>query len=164
MTRLGRILDLLMGALAFLGGALLIFALLAVCLDVIMRYFFNSPISWVLQVSEYILLYVPFLAAAYVLKQDGHIRVDILLNRLSPKTQTAFNLGASILGVLIISVVTYYGAKVTWEQYRDGIVTIEHVKMPQFMITLAIPLGSALFSIQFVRRAVGYYRRLKSPE
>ncbi|MGD8561941.1 MAG: TRAP transporter small permease [Desulfarculaceae bacterium] len=161
MARLGRILDLLANGFAFISGLMVIFALLAVSIDVVMRYFFNSPIPWVLQVSEYILLYVPFLAAAYVLRSESHIKVDILLNHLSPRLQALLNLIASILGFAVIGTVTYYGARVTWDAYERGLVTMEHVKMPQFIVYLAVPLGSVLFAAQFLRRARKYYLEMK---
>jgi len=56
----GRILDIILVGFAWFAGSLMIFSLVSVCIDVVMRYFFNSPSGWILQISEYILLYIPF--------------------------------------------------------------------------------------------------------
>ena len=52
------------------SAATLIFVamMLVVCAEVLLRYGFNSPISWVVEISEYALLWITFLGAAWVLR------------------------------------------------------------------------------------------------
>lgn len=158
MRRLGFFLDRTITGLAWLAGGLMVLAILMVCLDVVMRYFFSNPIGGVLQFSEYVLLYIPFLGAAYVLKDDGHIKIDIVLNRLSPRVQAALNLVTSAVGFLVLSTLTYYGCVITWDYYRRGVPTLKYYKIPEFLVIVVIPLGCFLFALQFIRRAHGYYR------
>jgi len=158
MRRIGSFLDRVMSGLAWLAGWLMMFALLMVCVDVVMRYFFNSPIGGVLQFSEYVLLYIPFLAAAHVLKDDGHIKIDIILNRLSPKVQAALNMVTSLFGTLVLLVLTWYGAYITFDYCRRGVPTLKYYKIPEFLVIMVIPLGCFLFALQFIRRACSYYR------
>ncbi|MBN2125959.1 MAG: TRAP transporter small permease [Deltaproteobacteria bacterium] len=161
MSRIGTILDKVMTGLAWLGGVLMILAILMVCTDVVMRYFFSSPIGGVLQFSEYILLYIPFLAAAYVLKEDGHIKIDIILNRLSPRRQALVNTVTSALGSVVLLVLTYYGAFITLDYYRRGVPTLKYYKIPEFLVVMIIPIGCLLFSVQFVRKTFNHYRSLR---
>jgi C4-dicarboxylate transporter DctQ subunit len=126
--------------------------------DVVLRYFFNSPIGGVLQFSEYVLLYIPFLAAAYVLKDDSHIRIDIILNRLSPKVQAALNMVTSVFGILVLLALSYYGTYITFDYYRRGVPTLKYYKIPEFLVIMVIPLGCFLFALQFIRKAYAYYR------
>ena len=56
---------------AILAGVLLIFLMLSVTLEVGLRYFLGRPTSWVVEICGYTLLYIPFLAAAWVLRTDG---------------------------------------------------------------------------------------------
>ena len=145
--------DWLVSAFALLAGVLMVFALVSVCVDVILRYFFNMPLPWVLQICEYILLYIPFLAAAYVLREEGHIRIDILLNRLGHRSRTRINTITSILGSMVLFVLAYYGALITLDYYRRGVPAIKYLKIPEFLIIGVIPLGCFLFAVQFLRRA-----------
>jgi C4-dicarboxylate transporter DctQ subunit len=158
MTRIGSFLDKVMNGLAWLAGWLMMFALIMVCVDVVLRYFFNSPIGGVLQFSEYVLLYIPFLAAAYVLKDDSHIRIDIILNRLSPKVQAALNMVTSVFGILVLLALSYYGTYITFDYYRRGVPTLKYYKIPEFLVIMVIPLGCFLFALQFIRKAYAYYR------
>ena len=46
---------------ASLSGIILLFVTFSIFIDVIMRYFFNSPSIWVTEVSTYLFLYIIFL-------------------------------------------------------------------------------------------------------
>ena len=153
-----------MAGFAWLAGLLLAFALITVCIDVVLRYFFNRPTGWVLQFSEYILLYIPFLAAAFVLREEGHIRIDILLNRFNLKNQLLLNLVTSILGCLVLLVITYYGTFVSIDFYRRGVPTLKYVKIPEYLVIMVIPVGCFLFAVQFIRRAHKYFKALEGCE
>ena len=160
--KIDRILDRILVGLAWFSGALMIFSLVSVCVDVVMRYFFNSPSGWILQISEYILLYIPFLSAAYVLKEDGHIKVDIILNFLSKKTEAMLNTVTSILGAIVLFILTYYGVIVTFDFYVRKVPTLKYLKIPEFLVIIVIPVGCFLFALQFIRRANKYYQKYKN--
>jgi TRAP-type C4-dicarboxylate transport system permease small subunit len=57
----GKIYDLIVTALAVMAGILLVFMILSVSWEVITRYFLNNPTIWVIEISEYTLLYLTFL-------------------------------------------------------------------------------------------------------
>jgi TRAP-type C4-dicarboxylate transport system permease small subunit len=139
--------------MAWFAGILLIFSLLTVCMDVGLRYFFNSPTGWVLQISEYILLYIPFLGATIVLKEDRHIRVDIILDRLDSKAQSFMNVIASVIGFCVLSILAYYGSCLTLDYYKRGVPTLDYIKMPEFLVIIIIPIGCFFLAIEFLRRA-----------
>jgi len=153
--------DMVIVCSTWFSGILMIFALISVCIDVVLRYFFNSPTGWVLQISEYILLYIPFLSAAYVLKEDGHIKVDILLGFLSPKTQALFDVVTSALGAGVLLVLTYYGTIVSCAFYIRKVITLKYLKIPEFLVVMAIPIGCLMFALQFIRRANKGYREYR---
>ncbi len=153
LEALGRGFDRLIVIFAWIAGGLMMFALVAVCVDVLMRYFFSRPLPWVLQISEYILLYIPFLAAAYVLREESHIRIDILLNRLGRRTRDRVNAVTSVLSCGVLLVLAYYGAYITVNYYQRGVPTIKYLKIPEFLVIAVIPAGCFLFALQFLRRA-----------
>jgi TRAP-type C4-dicarboxylate transport system permease small subunit len=55
--------------LAAIVGLSLLFAMVAVSADVVGRYFLAAPIGWVLELTEYILLYTPFLGMAWLVRR-----------------------------------------------------------------------------------------------
>jgi TRAP-type mannitol/chloroaromatic compound transport system permease small subunit len=58
---------------------------LAICYDVFMRYLFAKPTSWAFEVTYMVYGVYAILGAAYCHYLKGHVRMDLLYNRLSPK-------------------------------------------------------------------------------
>ena len=162
LSTAGRVFDGIIEGFAWLAGFLMLFSLTSVCVDVALRYFFNKPTGWVLQVSEYILLYIPFMAAAFVLREDGHIRVDIILNRLGSKAQELLNTLTSILASAVLLVLTYYGGYITLDFYQRNVPTLKYLKIPEYLVVAIIPVGCFLFALQFLRRALRSYGKFKA--
>ena len=114
LTRITRILDRLMDSFAFLACVLLGFIAFSICLEVVMRYLLNRPLVWVVEVSEYGLLYITFLGAAWLLRSNEHVTMDFLLNRLEGRNLAMLNMITSILGAIVCLVLVWYGVKITW--------------------------------------------------
>jgi TRAP-type C4-dicarboxylate transport system permease small subunit len=157
MTSLGKtagsIFDFVLAAFAFLSGAILAFLMFAVCWDVIARAVAGKPLQWVLEYSEYGLLYMCFLSTAWVLKKDRHVVSDLLLVALSRKTQAIFNTITSLMGGVVCLILTYIGWGVAWEKLQTGSYEPTIMQPPDFPLYLVIPVGFLLLTIQFARRA-----------
>jgi len=148
--------DSILKICAFLSGLLLIFTTLSVCIEVVMRYVFNQPLTWVDEITEYILLYITFLGTAWLLKKDEHVIIDLLLVRLREKSRVILGVVASALCILSCSALVWYGARVAWDHYQRGVYNPTLLEFPKGPIIAIIPVGSLLLLIQFLRRMVGY--------
>jgi TRAP-type C4-dicarboxylate transport system permease small subunit len=154
-AKIGRIFDKIIGAFSFIAGLILAFILLSVCFDVFMRYFFNRPLQWVVELTEYALLYITFLGTAWLLKREGHINVDVFLALLGPRTQAGLKVFSSLIGIIVSFCLVWYGTAVAWENYRDGIYNITVLEFPKAPLLAIIPIGSLILLAQFIRRAYG---------
>lgn len=137
------------------SGILVIFAALIINVGIITRTFLNLPIPWVPEISGYILLYITFLVAAWVLKEEGHVKMDIVLSKLSPKGQFMMNTITSAISAIVSLILAWYGAKVTLDLFRTGYFTTSILELPKFIFTISIFVGCFLLSIQFIRRTFG---------
>jgi TRAP-type C4-dicarboxylate transport system permease small subunit len=155
---LNRIYNSIIGLGALLAGLLLIFLMLSVTLDVALRYFFGHPTSWVVEIAGYSLLFIPFLVAAWVLKRDGHVTMDLLLQRLGPKTQALFNAITSFVSALICLIITWHGIRVTLYFFKLGYKTPTVLMLPKSIIISIIFIGSFFLSIQFLVKAYGQWK------
>ena len=139
---------------AFLAAVLLVFVTLAVTYEVITRYLFASPTTWVIEITEYCLLFITFLGMAWVLKNEWHVKVDLVLNLLNPRAQALVNTMTSILGVLISLALCWYGGRVSWDVFVRDYYQFAVLKIPYVYVISVIPIGSLLLLIQFLRRTV----------
>ena len=155
LVKIGRILDKIMEIFAFLAGLILAFILLSVCLEVFMRYFLNRPLQWVVELTEYALLYITFLGTAWLLKRGGHINVDIFLSLLSSRNRAGLKIFSSLIGIIVSFCLVWYGFAVSWEHFQDGIYNITLLEFPKAPLLAIIPIGSLILLAQFIRRAYG---------
>lgn len=156
LTKVTAIFDRTISLLAFLAAILLILIMLSVSAEVFMRQSLARPIVGVLEITEISLLFITFLGAAWVLKIDKHVKIDLLLNRLNPRAQALLNMITSILCTIGCLIITWYGVRVTWDYFRSGYYFSTPLETPQFVILCVIPIGSFLLVIQFLRRTYEY--------
>jgi len=144
-----RVLNYLAGA-----GATLIFGMmLIVSLEVVMRYILHRPQIWVVEVGEYILVWLTFLGAAWILRDEGHVKVDILYDRVSPKLQALFGIVSSLLGMFVCLIFFLYGSRVVWDMFKSWeLDPRSQIGMPKGPLLIIIPLCSLPLFIQFAKR------------
>jgi C4-dicarboxylate transporter DctQ subunit len=144
-----RVLDLL----AALAGLILVFIVTAVCYTVARRYLFTQTTIWITQTTEYALLWIVFLATAWLLREGGHITTDILTFQLPAKPRRMLEGLMMIVGGLACGLLLYLGLEHTRECLAGGVTDVRAVTVPKAAVFIVIPLGSLLLTIQFFRMA-----------
>lgn len=159
MNRLLRILAA--GENIAAAGATLLFVgmTVSICAEVLLRYGFNSPISWVVEISEYSLLWITFLGGSWVLRNGGHVRVDILLQYLSPAALRVCGIFSSAAGALTSAILLGFGAHATYSAMMRGAFKPTGIDVPTWMVIVVIPTGGLLLTLRFARLFVEYWTR-----
>ena len=160
----GSAFDRIIGLLAFLAGIIIVLMMIAISLGVIFRFTPLGSMVWIIEITDYCLLWITFLATAWVLKLDGHVKMDMLLNRLKPGNQNRVNLITSMAGAVACLILTFFSVKVTWEHFQTDHLFTRYLDVPSYPILAIIPIGSLLLFIQFVRRTSGYIKSGKISE
>jgi TRAP-type C4-dicarboxylate transport system permease small subunit len=142
----------LLGALVFMVGA-----------DMSLRYLFDRPLGWVKEISEYIILFIPFLVAAWILESDGHIKMDLLIDAVRPRMRNILNALTHSVSALVVLVLAVFSLRVTLEFYRTGHFTATLLRLPKFIFIAVIFLGFAAVFLQLVRKVVGFVMNLRKP-
>lgn len=156
--KLANFFDRIIDLMTVVAGILLICALLMVSGAIASRYFLGRPIGWVVEITEYIILYIAFLVAAWVLKKEEHVKMDMVLNQLNRRAQSLLNVITSAISTIVCFIIIWFGTKVARELYQTGYFTPTLLELPKFLIIGIIPLGSVLLFIQFVRRTYNYWK------
>ena len=162
-TKITFIFDLISDFCAGLAGFTVAFMIASVCAEIVMRYFLNRPLAWVVQVNETSLLFLTFLGVAWVQKKGFHVKVDILFNYLKPSTVTILNTIASITGAIVCLVLVWYGAQEAWDASVRGLRMIDSPRLPSGPIIAIIPIGSFLWFIQFLRDTYKCLSKWRAP-
>ena len=157
----GAIVDRINGIFLALSCLVLLFIVISVSVNVILRYVFNSPIMWIVPITENCLLYITFLAAAWVLQRNEHVSLDLLISHLSPHRQAFLQVVNCAIGLAICLVITWFGTKVTWADFMSGALQATITRIPKASVLFIIPVGSLLLSIEFLRKGYTRYKTWK---
>ena len=147
--------DYLLDAMAYMAGVLIFAITFFVCGSVLIRYLGFRPPIWVLQFTEYGLLWFTFLAAAWLLRHKGHIRIDTLTSRLRPKGQKTIQVVDDVLGLIISMVIVIFGTVHTIELAQKGIMEVKGLTVPKAPFFVIIPIGGLVLALQFARNIAG---------
>ena len=161
--KIDRILDGIIKFFGIIAGILLMTMALIVTYNVVMRYFIGKPPVWAIETTEYILVFATFLAAAWVLKHDGHVKIDIVVVRFSQKGQHVLNVVVSFLGIVACGLLAWHGIKATYSLYTREVIVIKMIPWPKWILVAPIPIGIFLTLTQFVRNFVALVRGRSVP-
>jgi TRAP-type C4-dicarboxylate transport system permease small subunit len=145
--------DRLSDIMAALAGVILVFITAAVCYTIGMRYLFTKTTIWLMQTTEYALLWIVFLATTWLLREKGHIRTDVIYTHLNEKTKRYLDCIMSIIGGGACAFLVYFGIDYVRECIIKGITDVRGVTIPKWIIFVIIPIGSIFLTIQFFRMA-----------
>lgn len=151
--------DHILDSFAVIAGCLFLFSTVSTCFEVVMRYFFLKPTNWILEINEFILYIAPFVASAWILKHDDHVKMDLLIGSLPQAHRAILNGITSILGAIICLILAWFGGRVTLDSFQTGYLTATgYIRIVRGYIMLFGVLGFVLIAVQFVRRAISYFK------
>jgi len=164
-VKLWSIFDRATDVLAIAGAVILTYTIVAISYDVFSRYLLNRPLLWVFETGEYALLYITYLGAAWVMRDDKHIKVDVVLNRLPPKVKLWVSIITSIIVAASLLLVTWAGINITLYSIEHHLFYHSIMRPPKAIMTGIVPLACLLLFIQFLRRIYAYFKGWEvSPE
>ncbi len=159
LKKLTAIFDRLIEILAIFTAALIVFLMLMICVEVSMRYLLNRPITGIIEIAEYCLLFITFLPAVWVLKKEGHVAIDIVLSMCKPRTRDMVNAVNSAICAVMSIILAWFGIRVTWEQFAFDVHFSTALMPPAYIIVAVVPFIYLLLIIQFGRRAHKFLRQ-----
>jgi TRAP-type transport system small permease protein len=86
-------------AISIAGMAILVFG------NVVLRYVFNSGITWSEEMSRYLFVWLIFFGAIGALKDKDHLKVDIIIEKLPPMGKKIAFILSNVLMLIILWIV-----------------------------------------------------------
>jgi TRAP-type mannitol/chloroaromatic compound transport system permease small subunit len=119
------------------------------------RYGLNMSSNAWLEIQWYLFSLVFMLAAGYTLKHNGHVRIDVVYGRLSPRGRAWIDLVGHLLFLLpMAALIAWLGWSGFHTSYRIGEISPDAGGLLRWPVKLAIPLGFLLLALQGVAEAL----------
>lgn len=119
-----------------------------VFVQVILRYVFLSPLSWIEELARYLLVWISCFGAAYAVRKGEHIAVMFLNNMFKGYMKSALTIFIHILVIILFMVCFMKGIGLSIRQWN---VVTPALQIPRTLPYLGIPISFAimlLFSLE----------------
>ena len=153
MRRFFRLYDTAIDGLAWLCGAALAAVFVMIIVAVTLRTLRIGEPDWILPTTEYAMLFIGTLGAPWLLRERGHVVIDVVRLAVSPAARrvmaTIVALGSTILFALLV----YFAVPVlraNWGEYE-----MRAYMMPKALLVAPVALAFALLGIGFFRALIG---------
>ena len=143
-----------------------LFLVILIGVDVVLRYLFNWNSSANQEMEWHLFAALFLLGAAFSLKHDKHVRVDVFYARFSNKNKALVNLiGTAIFLLPFCLVVMWTSIPFVLDSWQINESSAEPGGLPyRFIIKSTIPLGAGLLFLQAVSLLLSSLTTWLTPE
>jgi TRAP-type C4-dicarboxylate transport system permease small subunit len=147
-----RAIDRLARSLGFAGQLVLLFMVVTICYDVVMRYLFVAPTTWSLEVNTFLIVFLAVIPAADALNADAQLRISFLADRLPLAPRRLLHVLTCLLGAGFCAIMVWKGGAMTLQalQYDERLST--PLGTPMALPYALLPVGFAVLGLTFLAR------------
>ena len=135
----------------FVGNFVAYWSVIAVIVyyyEVVARYVFNSPTNWAHE-SMFLMFGMQYLlAGGYVLRNHGHVRVDVFYANFSARNKAAVDVATSVFFFIFAMTMAWTGWTFFMDSYNASEVSFTEWAIQYYPIKFSIPLGATLLLLQ----------------
>lgn len=121
--------------------------------DVVARYLFAAPTVWAGDLAEYTLLVATFFGGPWLVRHNGHITVEVAIERLPRRTRATLRCIVFALAAIACALFAWFALTKTVQFYDLGRVAPKSWEIPLWLPYASMPLGAALMAVECFRQA-----------
>lgn len=141
----------------FVGEFVSYWSLIAVFVyyfEVIARYVFNSPTNWAHEAMFLMFGMQYLLSGAYALREDSHVRVDVIYMLLSERARVVTDIVTSVFFFIFTATLLVTGAIFAMDAINVMEVSFTEWAIQYWPVKITIALGAALILLQGIARLI----------
>lgn len=144
--------------ISYIAGLSVISMMLLICSDVVLRYF-GHPIPGTYEIVGFLGAVVISFAMAYTSVEKSHIAVDILVQRLSRRTQAILEGITSLFSFVLFGIITRQCQIYAMELRHSGEVSLT-LGLPVYPVVVGIAIGCGFLCIVLLFDVIKAVRRI----
>lgn len=122
--------------------------------QVVMRYVFNSGLSWALELTTVFFAFMIFVGISYGVRVGSHIGVDALVKLLGHNARRTVSVVAVLLSLLYVGLVLT-GASTYVLKMKDAGIEFEDMPIERWQVLAIMPIGYLLTGWRFLQILTG---------
>jgi TRAP-type transport system small permease protein len=141
-----RATSLTVTASAAVAGVVLVALMLLTVADVVGRYFFNSPLNGVFDLTQFSVLIMTFLSFAYCGFRGAHVMIELLYDRIPKGAQFICRRGSNAVGAVLFAVIAWRAVIQSFD-VREFNETSQLLTIPFWPFYYVVAFGAGLFAL-----------------
>ena len=122
---------------------------LVMAYNVLLRYMFRTGSVAMQELEWHLMAPICMLGLSYAILHDGHVKVDILYGRFSPKVQRVIDLISAVMVVVVVAILLKLSIPYVQQSYSIGEQSPDPGGLTnRWIVKSMLPLGFALLLIQ----------------
>ena len=151
LTPILRAYDAVLYGMAWVAGILMVAMMAMIVADVALRNLGFQSSAHFFTFTEYFLLFIPLLGAPWLVREKGHIYIEVLLAGLPEPAQRALTRTVVLVCIGVSLILAWYGGAITVNDFVGKEKDVRSLDMPRWMLTASFPLSFAMMAIEFIR-------------
>ncbi|HWM41589.1 MAG TPA: TRAP transporter small permease [Burkholderiales bacterium] len=151
LTPISRAYDAVLYGMAWLAGVLMVAMMAMIVADVALRNLGYQSSAHFFTFTEYFLLLIPLFGAPWLVREKGHIYIELLIAALPPAAQRRLVLGVVLACIGVAAILAWYGGVITLQDYAANEKDVRSFDMPRWMLMASMPLSFGMMAIEFAR-------------
>ena len=150
-----RVYDGLVTLMAVMAGVLLVWLMVSVVVSVLMRNLGIQPYAWLFTSAEYALLYMTMLGAPWLVREKGHVHIELVTAALPPRVRRLVSRLGALACVLVCVVLAWKGADLFLTNIARNDFDVRAYFYPRWLLTITFPLAFGVMALEFSRFVFG---------
>lgn len=139
------------------SGLLSLGLVLFISLDVLLRYL-KIPMSGALEISRLVLGWICFCSIVFCYLKDSHVRVTLVIDKLSPRRRAIAEGIACLLGGILMFSAFFTSVRFFWESVKVLEIFSLDIPLPYWLAKLSVPVGTLIFALLFLYNLIRQIR------
>ena len=144
---------------AYLSSVFMILIVALILFEIFLRTFFHTSTLISDEFSAYFFVAVVMLGLSYTFKENGHIRITLILSRLGKKTEKVFDIITSTIALILTLFIFYHSLIMVIETCKLDMRADSIAETPIFIPQIALPVGLFLFALQITVKIIRRIRK-----
>jgi len=155
MLTLSRAIDAVSKIVGLVAEYLVLLCALISAFNAMSRYLFNASSNGWLEIQWYLFAYVVLLGASYTLKNNGHVRVDLIYGNVSPGKRVWIDIFGLVFFLLPVTVyLTWACWPFFYQSFVDGEMSLNAGGLIRWPVKILLVLGFGLLFLQGISELI----------
>jgi len=147
MNKVLSVIDAIPRLLGYLSGVIVVASILLTLIEVIIRYFWGNSLLLADEFGGYFVVAIGFFAVALTWKEKGHVRVSLVISRISQKAVNWIRIITFFLSLVFSCAFTYSCYKFIHQSFHFNTRSGSWMNVPMAYVQLPMIIGITLMTL-----------------